>query len=39
MLETEITKVKGPIGIGNATAYVDGKVAVVAELIFAIGKE
>lgn len=39
MLETEISKVKGPIGIGNATAYVDGKVAVVAELTFAIGKE
>ena len=39
MLETEITKVKGPIGIGNATAYVDGKVAVVAEITFAIGKE
>ena len=39
MLETEITKIKGPIGIGNATAYVDGKVAVVAELTFAIGKE
>jgi len=39
MLETEIVKVKGPIGIGSATAYVDGKVAVVAELTFAIGKE
>ena len=39
ILETEISKVKGPIGIGNATAYVDGKVAVVAELTFAIGKE
>lgn len=39
MLETEIMKVKGPIGIGKATAYVDGKVAVVAELTFAIGKE
>lgn len=39
MLETVITKVKGPIGIGNATAYVDGKPAVVAELTFAIGKE
>ena len=39
ILETEIMKVKGPIGIGKATAYVDGKVAVVAELTFAIGKE
>lgn len=39
MLETEISKVKGPIGIGKACAYVDGKPAVVAELTFAIGKE
>ena len=39
MLETEITKLKGPIGIGKATAYVDGKVAVVAEMTFAISKE
>jgi len=39
ILETEIMKVKGPIGIGKATAYVDSKVAVVAELTFAIGKE
>lgn len=38
-LETEIIKVKGPIGIGKATAYVDGKPAVIAELTFAIGKE
>lgn len=36
-LETEIVKVKGPIGQGKATAYVDGAVAVVAELTFAIG--
>jgi 3-hydroxyacyl-[acyl-carrier-protein] dehydratase len=36
-LEVEIIKQKGPIGIGNAKAYVDGKVAVVAELTFAIG--
>lgn len=35
-LHCEITKRKGPIGIGNATAYVDGKVAVSAELTFAI---
>ena len=39
MLETEIIKVKGPIGIGKACAYVDGKPAVMAELTFAIGKE
>ena len=37
MLETEIIKVKGPMGIGKATATVDGKVAVQAELTFAIG--
>lgn len=36
-LETEIIKVKGPIGIGKATAYVDGKIACIAELTFAIG--
>ena len=36
-LETEIVKVKGPIGQGKATAYVGGAVAVVAELTFAIG--
>lgn len=36
-LETEIIKVKGPIGVGKATAYVDGKVVCTAELTFAIG--
>lgn len=36
MLETEIIKCKGPMGIGRATATVDGKVAVQAELTFAI---
>lgn len=36
MLETEIIKVKDPMGIGKATATVDGKVAVQAELTFAI---
>ena len=36
MLETEIIKVKGPMGIGKATATVDGKGAVQAELTFAI---
>lgn len=36
-LETEIIKVKGPIGVGKAAAYVDGKVACTAELTFAIG--
>lgn len=36
MLETEISKVKGSIGIGKAAAFVDGKTVVVAELTFAI---
>jgi len=38
MLETRIIKTKGPIGIGEATATVNGKVAAKAELTFAIGK-
>ncbi|MBE5881422.1 MAG: 3-hydroxyacyl-ACP dehydratase FabZ [Lachnospiraceae bacterium] len=37
MLETEIIKVKGPIGVGSARATVDGKVVAQAELTFAIG--
>lgn len=37
MLETKIIKVKGPIGIGEAVATVNGKVAAKAELTFAIG--
>lgn len=37
MLETEIIKQKGPIGVGKATARVDGKVVCMAELTFAIG--
>lgn len=37
VLETEIIKVKGPVGIGSAKAYVDGKLAAQAELTFAIG--
>ena len=36
VLETEIIKKKGPMGIGKATATVEGKVAVQAELTFAI---
>lgn len=35
-LECELTTRKGPIGYGKAVAKVDGKVAVVAELTFAI---
>ncbi|MBO5293135.1 MAG: 3-hydroxyacyl-ACP dehydratase FabZ [Lachnospiraceae bacterium] len=37
MLETEIIKSKGPIGVGSAKATVDGKVVAQAELTFAIG--
>jgi 3-hydroxyacyl-[acyl-carrier-protein] dehydratase len=36
-LEVELTKVKGPVGIGNAAAYVDGKLVASAELVFAVG--
>ena len=36
-LETEIIKCKGPMGVGEATAYVDGKVVVKAELTFMVG--
>lgn len=36
-LETEIIKVKGPIGVGAAKAYAGDKLAVQAELTFAIG--
>ena len=35
-LHCEIISRRGPVGIGKATAYVDGKVAVTAELTFAI---
>ena len=37
MLEVEMIKKKGPIGIGKAVATVEGEVAVSAELTFAIG--
>ncbi len=36
MLETKIVKVKGPIGVGEAVATVNGKTACKAELMFAI---
>lgn len=36
-LETKIIKVKGPVGIGEAMATVDGKTVVKAELTFMIG--
>lgn len=38
-LNCEIINRKGPVGIGKATAYVNGKVAVSAELTFAIDSE
>ncbi|MDO5426017.1 MAG: 3-hydroxyacyl-ACP dehydratase FabZ [Eubacteriales bacterium] len=37
MLEVEMIKRKGPMGIGKATATVNGEVAVSAEMTFAIG--
>ena len=36
-LETRIIKQKGPVGIGEAIASVDGKTVVSAELTFMIG--
>lgn len=39
MLETEIIKVKGPIGVGNAKAYVNGKIVTQAELTFALTEQ
>ena len=39
VLEVEIVKVKGPIGIGKGTATVDGRLAASAEITFAIGNE
>lgn len=37
VLETEIIKVKGPLGIGRAVAKVGDQVAAQAELTFSIG--
>ncbi len=36
-LETEIIKVKGPIGVGIAKAYVGDKLVAQAELTFSVG--
>lgn len=36
-LETKIIKQKGPVGIGEATASVDGKVVAIGQLTFMIG--
>ena len=35
-LETEMIKIKGPVGVGKAIAYKNGKVCVEAELTFVI---
>lgn len=37
-LETRIVKIKGPIGVGEAAATVNGKLVCKAELTFAIGE-
>ncbi len=37
-LETEIIKMKGPIGVGSAKAYVNDKLVTQAELTFAVGE-
>lgn len=37
-LETRIIRKKGPVGIGEAIASVDGNVVVQAELTFMVGK-
>lgn len=36
-LETKIIKRKGPVGVGQAVATVDGKLAASAELTFMVG--
>ncbi len=37
-LEIQISRIKGPVGIGEGKAYVDGELACAAQLIFAVGK-
>ena len=37
MLETVIVKAKGPMGVGRARAFVEGRLVAEAELTFAIG--
>ena len=36
--EVEMIKMRGPVGVGKATATVDGERAVTAEITFALGK-
>ncbi len=38
-LETKIIRRKGPVGVGEAVASVDGKVVVSAELTFMVGEQ
>lgn len=38
-LETELVKVKGPVGVGKATAYVEDQVCTEAELTFVIQEQ
>lgn len=35
-LETELIKIKGPVGVGKATAYLGDKICVEAELTFVV---
>ena len=37
-METKIIKRKGPVGVGEAVATVNGKVVVTAELTFMVGE-
>ena len=37
-LECKLTSRKGPVGFGEAVAYVDGQIAAKAEISFAIGE-
>ncbi|MGN0472338.1 MAG: 3-hydroxyacyl-ACP dehydratase FabZ [Lachnospiraceae bacterium] len=37
-MECELEKMVGPVGFGKATAKVNGKVAVAAEISFAVGQ-
>ena len=38
MLETQISKVKGPVGVGSAKATVNGKLVAKAELTFVVSE-
>lgn len=37
-LETELTRMRGPVGFGTATATVDGEVAAKGEMTFAVAE-